>query len=161
MSDDPLQPKTYDPAYDPHSPLPDVGSGPVFGAHLAVLYRAGVQLLPSAAAVLVGAARDLDAVAAPISRLGHGSGSAAVRDVLTALATAQDALVDTGRHTERAGEALVRIADGYVRTDAEARDRFDLLTVPEQLPERVPSVPFAPFEGPAPSAPRGVNPGMI
>lgn len=137
MGDDPYRPQQYVPGPDPDSDLPDVGSGPQFGADLFRLYRAGAQLLPHAAEVLAEATTVLDDCRAAMPSSGYAAGSPSVFEMITALEVVQGAIARTSTNTDLAGQALIEIADRYVRTDAEAAARFNDLTVKRLLPVRV------------------------
>ena len=147
---DPRRPSDYAPEPDPRDDI-DVGTGRGFGVDLHRLYAAGTQHLPLVARNLALGARSIDGAADQSERLGSYSATPSARDAAEILRRAQDAIAVTSANTDRAADALLEIADRYVRTDRVARDVFSFYN--RLMPERVPFVPAAPRPpGPSPAA---------
>lgn len=122
----------YSPDYDPPvtGPLPGgpVGHGSDFGVHLYTLYNAGRIQFPVYGErwydAAVGAARADDA----IFTLNGDTGYPAALSTLESLrAELEQAMFVTAKRMYAVGEALVQIADEYVRTDDDAAREFDRL----------------------------------
>lgn len=118
-------------------------AGTDLGANLFRLYLGGLTYVPEAANAYADSAVALHALTPAVESLAtdleHGVG-ATFTDIIR---TAHLALTRTAINLDRAGTALVQIADRYVRTDEAAREEFDRLCKQnrDDLAERPP--PFA------------------
>lgn len=121
-ANDPTSP-TYAPAFTGETDDGDVGSGQDFGTSLYLLYAAGRVHLPDTADAYARAASAIHDIEPLLARVVDYTGGyldklLQVRDDL------QVGFYKTSTHLSEAAEALVVIADDYVRTDEEAADSF-------------------------------------
>lgn len=117
----------YQPEYTGDTSLGDVGSGRLLGANLFALYRAGRNELHRTAAVYAELTKKIHSIRDPLAREAERPGlgpSEAHRRLLELRDEAHEVLRLTCLRTREVGDALVRIADAYATTDAEAAEEF-------------------------------------
>jgi hypothetical protein len=118
------------PEYTGDTSLGNVGSGRRLGAHLYYLYRAGRNEIPGVAAIYGDLTRQVtwirDAMRELFDLPGRGMTAAHTR-LLDLHRETSDVLRLTCLRMQEVGEALVKTADSYARTDEEAADEFSRL----------------------------------
>ena len=147
MSDrnDPDSPD-YHPEHTGEQQHGDVGSGADFGADLYRLHAAGRVHLPATASAYSGYTDSIHQVTPYLGRMIE-AGASALQPLVGVREALHVAFVKTSENCEAAGEALVAIADDYVRTDEAAADAFNDfrsdMTLPynRQLDQPTPTVP--------------------
>lgn len=104
------------------------GHGPEFGADIFALYRAGRIKLPAMASKYSSLTSSVHDFQQQLNFLG---GSVGNERAFTSLESIRELLQYASRSTtqalEASGETLVAVADEFLRTDEEARDKFDHL----------------------------------
>ena len=148
---DPSSPD-YNPQYTGESDDGDVGSGSDFGADLYFLYYAGRVSMPEAAAVWSQASTTIHGVAPYVARMAATAGE--LDPLIGICETLQVGFVKTSDHLRQAAEAMVVIADDYVRTDEEAEENFNLWRN-----ELAPLEERNDLDGPTPTIPEPTRPG--
>jgi hypothetical protein len=123
---DPIEPG-WRPDYTGDTSLGNVGSGERLGAHLYYLYRAGRNEIPGVAAIYADLAAQVHWTLGAMHELfdlpGRGMTTAHARLQDLHLETS-DVLGKTCLRMREVGEALVKTADSYARTDEEAAEEF-------------------------------------
>lgn len=155
MGHDPQKPG-YQPEYTGETDDGDVGSGSTFGADLYALYAAGRVHLPEAALVYEQMTEQLHGLQPLMARCAEAAGLN-LGSLLEDRDTLQFAFRKTSLHLAEAGDALVRIADDYVRTDEAAAEEFGSWLRSVGTPyerERFAEPPVAPPDPPGNDDPR-------
>lgn len=129
------------------------------GANLYRLHVAGRTYLPAAANVYSDAATAVHAITPAVDALSGDLDHEVGEQIAEILSTVHLALARTAVNLDRAGTALVQIADRFSRTDQDARFEFDRLRVDNRDRVEQPPPPFTrpPHPGEAqPEAPHGL-----
>lgn len=152
----------YFPRTDPGSSLDGAGQyGGSFVSDLRWLYEMGRYHLPETAGLLADVAAGLARGWNDVGCYGASLLHAAFDELQGALAETREAAALTSKHCHLAGEALVVIADRYVRTDEEVATEFNRLFEPGKLDDPPPYAPPRPLsELPGHPANLGRDPGM-
>jgi uncharacterized protein YukE len=132
--------------------------GTDMGASLFRLYLGGRSYLPEAANVYADVASDLHSVMPAIEDLTRGPEHEVGDTIAEIVASVHGAVARTAINLDRAGTALVQVADRFSHTDERARQEFDRLRADPRLePGRPPPFTRPPMPGDRPpEIPHGV-----